>query len=216
MADVVVLAVPVDVAADVLSCVAARARRAALITDVGSTKARIVGAAAALGVADRFVGSHPMAGDHRSGWDASRAGLFTGARVYLCPTDAVAPASLELASSFWQMLGARPMVIGAEEHDRKLAWASHLPHVLAASLALAMAGAGGGRPDLGPGGRAMTRLAGGSPGLWTAIARENAAALDAALADAEREIAAFRLAIARREDDGLRRRFAEAKGWFDE
>src|SRR5215204_2913141 len=83
-ADIVVIATPVDAAVDILRRIAVTVSRVPLITDVGSTKARIVEAARTLGLADHFVGSHPMAGDHRSGFEASRAGLFVDAPVYLC------------------------------------------------------------------------------------------------------------------------------------
>lgn len=213
-ADLVVIAVPVDAAGDVLRRAAPFARGARLITDVGSTKAGIVEAARALGLGRHFVGSHPMAGDHRSGWPASRTGLFADARVYLCPVGSPTEA-LDLACRLWTGLGALPEHIDASEHDRRLAWSSHLPHVAAASIAIAMADAGISRADLGPGGRDVTRLAGSSPEMWTAIALENAAAIDAALAGAEREIASFRQALTHGDAGELRRRFVAARNWFE-
>ena len=97
-----------------------------------------------------------------------------------------------------------------------LAWTSHLPHVLSAALALALAGAGLDRQSLGPGGSDMTRLAGSSPDMWTAILRENAAEIDVALTAAEREIAAFRGALRHGGVDPttLHARFASARDWF--
>ena len=215
-ADVIIIAVPVDSAIDVLGCVAKRGTRATLITDVGSTKGRIVDAATTLGVGDRFVGSHPLAGDHRSGWSASRANLFADARVYLCPTAQSATGTIDLASNFWTELGARPTVLPADAHDRKLAWTSHLPHVVSAALALALARAGVKRDDRGPGGRDVTRLAGSSPEVWTAIARENAVAIDAAISEAQRELASFRDALNRTDSRDLHHRFLTARAWFDE
>ena len=76
-ADIVVIATPVDAAVEILRRIAVTVAHVPLITDVGSTKARIVEATRALGLADRFVGSHPMAGDHRSG--VARAGGRGGA-----------------------------------------------------------------------------------------------------------------------------------------
>jgi prephenate dehydrogenase len=213
--DLIVIAVPVDNATDVLRRTAPHVSRARLITDVGSTKTKIVDLAAELGLGARFVGSHPLAGDHRSGWDASRAGLFHEARVYVCPRADTSPCLVELVSNFWRSVGAQPLVMDAEVHDSKLAWTSHLPHMLSTALALALAGADVDRDDLGPGGRDMTRLAGGSLDVWTAIARENAAAIDAALVSAEREIAGMRQALNRADLADLRERFAAARAWFD-
>ena len=157
-ADVVVIATPVDAAVDVLRALARANHRATLITDVGSTKGRIVAEADALGLSDRFVGSHPMAGDHRSGWSAARQGLFSGARVYLCAPDRTPAELVARADDFWRALEAHPMRIDASAHDRTLAWTSHLPHVVSAALALALGEAGVGRDELGPGGRDITRF----------------------------------------------------------
>ena len=213
-ADLIVVAVPVDAALDVLRRIAPHAATTRLITDVGSTKERIVSAAHGLGLGDRFVGSHPMAGDHRSGWDASRAGLFQDAQVYLCPVDD-GPASLaDLAAALWRDLGARPLLVSAVDHDQTLAWTSHLPHMVSTALALALARQGVGRDELGSGGRDVTRLAGSSPDVWTAIARDNGPAIDAALAAAEQEIAGIRRALNRPDDIAMRERFAAARAWF--
>jgi prephenate dehydrogenase len=140
--------------------------------------------------------------------------LFSHARVYICPPSD-AGAVVELAANFWRRLGASPTVLSAEDHDRQLAWTSHLPHMVSTALALTLARAGVERGDLGPGGRDVTRLAGGSPDVWTAIARDNAAALDAALAATEREIANVRRALSRADATDLRERFATARAWFD-
>ncbi|CAA9333315.1 MAG: hypothetical protein AVDCRST_MAG89-2245, partial [uncultured Gemmatimonadetes bacterium] len=135
--DVVVLAVPVVAARELLRELAGRMEGVRLITDAGSTKRSIVDAAEQMGIGARFVGSHPLAGDHRSGWDASRAGLFEGARVYLSPSPSTDADALELARELWTRVGAVPEVMDAVEHDRRLAWTSHLPQ--AASTALARA-----------------------------------------------------------------------------
>ena len=215
-ADVVVIATPVDAALDILRRIAPALGRVPLITDVGSTKTRIVEAARTLGLAERFVGSHPMAGDHRSGWEASRTGLFVDAPVYLCANREATADALELASAFWRRVGARPERMAAEQHDLKLAWTSHLPHMVSVALALSLARARVGRDYLGPGGRDVTRLAGSSAEMWAAIAQENAAALDAALRRVERELATLRSAIKRADPEDLRARLAAARAWFDE
>ena len=215
-ADVVVIATTVDRATDVLRRLAQKTLRARLITDVGSTKTRIVELASELGLGERFVGSHPLAGDHRSGWSASREHLFRDARVFLCPTRDTAAGATELAHALWTQVGATPETIGAEQHDLSLAWRSHLPHVVSAALALSLSRAGISRTDLGPGGRDVTRLAGSSPEMWTAIALENAAAIDVALREAERELSAFRSALQRTDGPKLHAKFAAAREWFDE
>ena len=214
MADLVVIAVPVDEALSVLRLGASRLKKTALITDVGSTKARIVALATELGVGERFVGAHPMAGDHRSGWSASRPGLFINAPLYLCPARDTVPQAMTLADTLWRTLGARPIEMDAVAHDERLAWTSHLPHMIAVVLGLTLGEGGVTRDDLGPGGRDMTRIAGSSPDMWTAIAVDNSEPIEAALAVAEREIVALREEIARRDSSALHARFTAARGWF--
>ena len=213
--ELIVVAVPVDRARDVLERVAPHANDAALITDVGSTKAGIVAGASELGLGARFVGSHPMAGDHRSGWSASRTGLFAGARVYLCPSAEAPAPTVDAAAALWRDLGAIPASMRADEHDRHLAWTSHLPHIISTMLALTLSDGHVRRDDLGPGGRDMTRLAGSSPEMWTAITSENAEAIASALDAAQGRLAGFRDLLRSSDASELRERFVAARDWFE-
>jgi prephenate dehydrogenase len=211
--DVVVVAVPVAAAPGVLQTALPHLKRVRLITDVGSTKRTIGNAAETLGIGERFVGSHPLAGDHCSGWSASRLGLFDGARVSLCPTADTSERALDLAREFWEALGARPGTIDAAEHDRRLAWTSHLPQTVSTALALALAGTGIQRDELGPGGRDMTRLAGSSPGMWTDIALDNAAELGNALSSLEQCCQQLRAALAAQDRASVQGFFAAGQHW---
>jgi prephenate dehydrogenase len=101
----------------------------------------------------------------------------------------------------------------AAAHDDLLAWTSHLPHVVSSALAIAFAGKGIGRDQLGRGGRDVTRLAGGLPEMWTAILIENASAIDAALSSVEHELSRFREAIQRRDAEYLNALFNEGRDW---
>jgi prephenate dehydrogenase len=210
--DVAVVAVPVLAAADVLRRFLPALAAARLVTDAGSTKRSVVSAAEALGIGGRFVGSHPLAGDHRSGWDASRAGLFGGALVYLTPTSTSSDEARGLAQSLWETVGARTETLDAGAHDRLLAWSSHLPQAVSSALAIALARAGISREALGPGGRDVTRLAGSSPEVWAQIAADNADHLAPALAAIENEIRELRLCMEGGDPGRLRAWFALARG----
>lgn len=212
-AEVLVVAVPVSAAPGVLQRALPYLERVRLIADVGSTKAGIVAAAGALGIGSRFVGCHPLAGDHRSGWEASRRGIFSGARVFLCPTRDTREDALGLARELWEVLGAHPEIADAAEHDRRLAWTSHLPQVASTALALALAGAGIHPRELGPGGRDVTRLAGSSPEMWTDIALENAAELGNALSALEHHCQQLRTALATADRPSVHRFFAAGRDW---
>lgn len=215
-AELVVLATPVDTAVSLMERLAPRLSPACVVTDLGSTKRSIALAAERAGVGERFVGSHPLAGDHRSGWEASREGLFAGARVYLCPTARSAPEAVRAVTELWLRLGARPEPIGAEEHDRRLAWTSHLPQVASSALASVLAGRGLGPGSLGPGGRDATRLAGSSSEMWTSICLDNAEAVGAAVEALVEELSGVREALRAGNAAGLDRFFSGAREWSRE
>ena len=212
-AELVVLAVPVTAAAELLVELGGRVGPECVVTDLGSTKRSIVRAADAAGVGERFVGSHPLAGDHRSGWGAAREGLFSGATVYLCRAPDTTPETLAAVRSLWLALGASPLEIDAAEHDRQVAWTSHLPQAAASALAGALADAGW-RPDhLGSGGRDATRLAASSPEIWRAIATDNADLIDTALSALEHRIAAFREILRAGDPEAIHDFFSTAHRW---
>jgi prephenate dehydrogenase len=213
-ADVVVLATPVAATANLLTRLGDRLVGPSIIMDVASTKKRIVAAAEAAGLGPRYVGAHPLTGSHRSGWGASRAGLFEEARVFLCPSPSTTPETLRLAESFWRVLRAGVEVLDATVHDEQMAWRSHLPQMVSTALALTLRQANVSRSALGPGGRDMTRLAGGDPDLWTGIVGDNAPAILEALDAMASQLRLVRERLAAGED-GVRECFADGRDWFD-
>jgi prephenate dehydrogenase len=214
-AEVVLLAVPVRATASLLSRIAPRVAGARLIMDVASTKRSIVAAAQDAGIGARYVGAHPLTGSHRSGWGASRASLFEDARVFLCPTASTTPETLQLAESFWRELRAGVELLDAASHDEQMAWRSHLPHLLSSALAVTLRDAGVRRSALGPGGRDMTRLAGGSTAMWTSIVEDNAAPIIEAVWACERRLVALREALLRGDADAVREFLRTGSDWFD-
>jgi prephenate dehydrogenase len=215
-ADVLLLALPVLAAPAVLESALPRLARVRLVTDAGSTKSSIVAAAERLGIGERFVGAHPLAGSHESGWTASREGLFAGATVYLCPTPSSSADAVEETHALWSALGGRTVEIDAAEHDRRLAWTSHLPQALSTALAAALAEQGIARGELGPGGRDMTRLAGSSPAMWADILGDNRDAIVDTLQKMEDQIRTLRFGIGRRDGEDARKMLETAKSWHDE
>ncbi|MSR36924.1 MAG: prephenate dehydrogenase [Gemmatimonadetes bacterium] len=166
-AHVVVYAAPLSAILEMLPRHAALLRGDALVTDVGGLKAPVLAAAAAAGLRDRFVGSHPMAGGEGSGFEGGRADLFRGAPVHLCADPAVDAARRARAEALWRAVQARPAWVDPAAHDRLMVRVSHLPQLVANALALALEDQNVSPADLGPGGRDMTRLARSSPHMWT-------------------------------------------------
>jgi prephenate dehydrogenase len=181
---IVAIALPVDATIAVLEATPAL-NEPALVFDVASVKAPVVRAARGI---ERFVASHPLAGRERGGFAAADAALFEGRTWALAPAGSgEAQAQLERLIT---ALGARPLVVSAEEHDRLVAVSSHLPQVLSVALGARLAAAGAADPrvyDLcGPGMLSMLRLARSDAALWGPIAQANAPAL----AEAMRAVAA--------------------------
>jgi prephenate dehydrogenase len=214
-ADVIVLATPVDAVIKQLPRLLPLSPRVRLVMDVASTKRSIVEAAESSGLGTHFVGAHPLTGSHRSGWFASRAGMFDDARVFLSPAKSASAEALDLAASFWRGLRAAVEVIDAAEHDVQMAWRSHLPHMISTTLALVLNDAGIPRFALGPGGRDMTRLAGGAPSMWTPIAEDNEAALVSAIETFEGRLAALKRAISTGTRDEIDSLLGAGAEWFD-
>ena len=194
-ADLVVLATPASSASDWLR-VLGESGFDGVVTDVASTKAGVVAAARKhLGDVSRFVGGHPMAGSERSGVRAARPDLFDGAYWLLTPaadTDADAYRGVHALVS---AMGARVVSVDAKRHDEAVAVVSHVPHVAAAALcdvAGAHSGEGGELLRLAAGGfKDTTRIAAGSPELWTGICLDNADALAAALRELRLSLGEF-------------------------
>lgn len=202
-AEVIVVAVPVSVAGEVVEMVLAAAGDDALVTDVGSVKAPIV----ATNEDPRFVGGHPLAGGESGGAERARADLFDGATWYLTPSPTTAGVQLERCFKFVGELSAKPRVISPGIHDRILATVSHLPHVLANVLvdeaAAMLEEEGEPLPATGPSFRDATRVAGAPSSIWTDIYLANRDAIVARLRSTEERLAAARRLLENADGDGL-------------
>jgi prephenate dehydrogenase len=170
--DVVIVCTPVDQIAGQVLVMAKAAAKGTLITDSGSTKAIIVHEVENQlleGVA--FVGSHPLAGSERQGPDCAVPNLLDGKVVVVTPTKKSTPIALTRTVALWESLGANVRLMSPEDHDRAIAFTSHVPHLLASALAGSLDDS---LRDLTASGfRDMTRIASGDPSLWTAIFTQN-------------------------------------------
>ena len=182
-ADAIVVAVPVDKTAALVRRALASASPDAIVTDVGSTKAKIIAEVIEdRDIDPRFVPAHPIAGSERSGPQAARADLFDEKLCVLTPQESDSGSTQnELANAvhrgeaFWEMVGCRVHRMTAEEHDRALALVSHVPHLVSSMVA-------GQTPEhlqplCGSGWRDITRVAAGDVTMWMAIIRHNRQAI---------------------------------------
>ncbi|HLB22359.1 MAG TPA: prephenate dehydrogenase/arogenate dehydrogenase family protein [Solirubrobacteraceae bacterium] len=196
-ADAVFVAAPVGALAETVRQALAEAGRDCVVSDVGSTK-RVLAEA---GADERFIGGHPLAGAETSGVEHAREDLFEGAVWYLTPATNSTGVLYERLHRLLTTIGARPVAIDAETHDRLLAAVSHLPHVLANVLAAQAAStldaaAEGRVPAVGPSFRDATRVAGANSAIWTDIYLANGDALIAAIDSFAERLADVRAALA--------------------
>jgi prephenate dehydrogenase len=190
-ADLVFLALPIGVTLDLLPEVARTARPHALITDACSTKLRIARAAEEIfGRANAllFLGGHPMAGREVAGIAHADPDLFRGAAYALIGDPADSGPRDPRVAAFLKMIekiGARPMWLGAQQHDYAVGMASHLPQLVAVALASFLYDRldENGLPITvaGPGLRDSLRLAGSPYSTWRDIVLTNRDVLSAAL-----------------------------------
>ena len=185
-ADLIYLSQPILQIIDSLPQIAASIRPGALVTDAGSTKGEIVQRAAALFTNGEFLGGHPMAGRERRGVDAAEADLFLG-RPYVLTPHSITQLEQPNAQQFQQWLikiGAVPIVLDPSEHDRIVAFTSHLPQLASTALAAMLSA----RPEpksrvFGPALLDSTRLALSSFDIWGDIFTTNRGPILDALRD---------------------------------
>jgi prephenate dehydrogenase len=210
-AELAVVAAPIAALPAVVVAVLEASGEETTVTDVGSTKASVVAAAAGSG---RFVGGHPIAGSEARGAEHASAGIFEGATWFLTPTAHTDPERHRAVHGFVGGVGAFPVAIDPAAHDRLVAMTSHLPHVLA-NVIVNQAGAErveGHEPLANAGGslRDMTRIAGANPRIWTDIFLDNADAVREALAEHRRRIEQVEAALAGGDAGFLARWIGEA------
>ncbi len=227
--DFVFLCTPVETSIGLLRQIAPRLKAGALVSDVGSTKEAFAAAAREIfgaSAAERVLPGHPLAGSEHSGLDYASAELFEGCLWVLTPlagsgllpstakessaavlTDAQRKLQLAL-----ETIGARVVFSTPEEHDRTLAYTSHLPQMLSTALALTLEAAfGAGNPALqvhAGGLRTMLRLAGSDPAMWEQIAASNRQNIASALEGLEGEVRRLRESLGSAE---FRKRFERAR-----
>lgn len=172
-ADLVVLATPPELVVPLARQILPALDRGAVVTDVASVKGEIVrGIEPAVdperGVA--FVGGHPMAGNEGRGVSAASPDLFDGSVYLITRTPRSDGAAVDRIAALARSLGARPMVLDPDAHDRVVARVSHLPYLLAAAL---MGVAAEELAAAGPSFLGATRVAGSPVPMWAEICRLN-------------------------------------------
>lgn len=225
-ADLVLLAVPVAAIPEVARSVIGSVPQDVVVTDVGSVKSQVVreiedyldeyGKSRGSGPAVHFLGGHPMCGSEEAGLAGADPALFQGATWVLTPTPTSDAEVFNALAAHIRALGARVLAIDPATHDRIVAVASHLPQILASTLAdeagSAARASGDGVLAVTAGGfRDLTRIAASDPDLWAGILAHNRAAVSDALESFRHRLADFHRAVREGDWSTVRHRLAEGR-----
>lgn len=217
--DIIFLCTPVDYNAEYLKQIKTIKKKSCIITDVGSVKKTIHDVVSNLALDDCFIGGHPMAGSEHSGYAASRAGLLENAYYILTPGASVSYSNVEKMQTLIKSIGAIPIVMSQEKHDKVTAAISHLPHMAAYALVnliqnsddedetMKMIAAGGFKD--------ITRIASSSAIMWQQICGENKEQLLQFMDEYILSLSSLRNEIAAENKSYLLNYFKDAKDYRD-
>ncbi len=202
-ADLIIFCTPVDCIAQGMISIHPHLRDDCLVTDVGSTKKEICQQIDnALGKGKhQFVGSHPLAGSEKTGFEHSSPQLFEQAAVVITPQSETSEFRTNFLVRFWAALGAKTYLMSPENHDKTLAMTSHLPHLVASALAATVKEKD--LPLAATGYADTTRIAAGDPELWTSIFLQNSTAMLEAAEEFQQQLTAMIDAIRQGEQEQL-------------
>jgi prephenate dehydrogenase len=214
-AGLVVVAAPVDKIVGLIRDIAPHLAAGAVVTDVGSVKGEISRLGhAALAPRAHFVGSHPMAGSEKTGWEHASPGLFAHRACFVTPLPGTEPTAVETVVKFWHDVGAEVVTVTPDAHDEIVAHISHLPQVLASVLGAFLAQKNPGWRNYAGGGlRDTTRIAASDPRIWRAILEQNHDELLRALRRFQDELHAMQSALENRDWLEVTARLERAKVW---
>jgi prephenate dehydrogenase len=192
-ADLVILACPVPAILDWLRRLPAYVKHPCIVLDIGSSKRTIVAALESLPANFDPLGGHPICGRERLSLENAERFLYREAPFVLTPLSRTGERARSAALQITEALGANPVWLDADEHDRILAATSHLPYLLSSALALAT-------PDdatslIGPGFRSSARLAGTPSSMMLGVMQSNRDNLLSALNRLQEQIAALKMTL---------------------
>lgn len=189
-----------------------------IITDVGSTKAKICEFAATAHNDMRFIGAHPMAGSERVGYEASSESLFENAPYIFCRDEHSRNADFETVKKLAVLMGAVPIEMTPGKHDISVGMISHLPHIIAYSLvSLVSSKDDETLRNIAAGGfRDITRIASSDPDLWTDIICESGVTMTSLIDQYIEVLTRISASLCKNEKGELHSIFQQAKEFRDD
>jgi prephenate dehydrogenase len=176
-ADLVVLAIPVNAALEVLPQVLNFISDKAVVIDMGSTKEAICKAVSTHPRRSQFLATHPIAGTEFSGPSAAIHGLFNNKTNIICEVEKTLPVLGELVLTLFKTMGMHLRFMPANDHDKHIAYVSHLSHISSFMLGKTVIEKEKNERDIfdmaGSGFESTVRLAKSSPDMWVPIFEQN-------------------------------------------
>lgn len=209
-ADLIVFCTPVDLIVAEVREAAGHCRPGTLLTDAGSVKSAICTKLSGdLAESVTFIGSHPLAGSERRGFEHADARLFEGRVCVVTPDSSAPEQQVARLVRFWESVGMRVVQLTPEAHDAALAQTSHVPHLVACALAESLDERN--RTLASTGFQDSTRIAAGDPDIWSPIVLQNAAQILEGLEVFSRRVDEFKRAIRDQDAAALRKLLESAK-----
>ena len=176
-ADRVILSIPVKESLALLPKLLDQLHSDALLWDVGSTKEQLCELIANHSKRDQFLAAHPIAGTEFSGPKAAHRDLFNGKPQILCESNKTRPDLLTWAKRTFREMGMYLRFMEAAEHDKHMAYVSHLSHISSFMLGKTVLEKEEDENNIfdlaGSGFESTVRLAKSSPEMWTPIFEQN-------------------------------------------
>lgn len=212
--DLVIMAIPVHALAKLLPSVLDAIGEETVVLDAGSTKSAICKAVASHSKRKQFVAAHPIAGTENSGPEAAFSGLFKNKTTIICEKQKSSAAALEMARIIFEALGMNVIHMEPEEHDKHVAYVSHLSHVTSFLLGQTVLDIEKDEKNIamlaGSGFASTVRLAKSSPDMWAPIFEQNMEYLSQALQEYIIHLQRFQYHLMKRDTQELHRTMMEA------
>jgi prephenate dehydrogenase len=213
-ADLIITAIPVNAIKSVLIRILDQISDTAIVIDTGSTKSMICKATEKHARRDQFVAAHPLAGTENSGPDAAFAGLFSEKTNIICEKDKSSEKSLKVADVIFSAMQMRTIFMDPVDHDKHVAYVSHLSHVSAFLLGQTVLDIEKDEKNIfnlaGSGFASTVRLAKSSPDMWAPIFEQNAEYLSQALLEYIMHLQKFQYYLMKRDVNELHRIMTKA------
>lgn len=212
--DLVITAIPVNAIRSVLLKVLDLINEDTIVVDTGSTKSQICKAVEKHTKRSQFIAAHPIAGTENSGPDAAFSGLFRNKTNIICEQEKSSAKALELANRIFASLGMRTIFMDPIEHDKHVAYVSHLSHVSSFLLGQTVLDIEQDEKNIfnlaGSGFASTVRLAKSSPDMWAPIFEQNAEYLSQALLEYIMHLQRFQYHLMKRDVNELHKIMTQA------